>query len=68
MKKRIAELKKMVNLYGAAQVAVWLGYKDTHMVKQWITRGHIPEVRQVKVDDMLNQYGGSKNGVRNNKR
>lgn len=53
MKKLLKQLKAFVDLHGAAQVSVWLGYRDSRAVSQWITRNEIPKARIELVKALL---------------
>ena len=53
MKKLVKQLKSFVDLHGAAQVSVWLGYRDSRAVSQWITRNEIPKARIEMVKSLL---------------
>lgn len=57
MNKTLKDLEQLINLHGAAQVAVWMGYKDTRPIRQWIQRKSIPEPRIVRVKKLLNEKG-----------
>jgi len=56
-KKQVDNLRKLINLYGSAQVAVWLGYSDTRPIHQWLSRGQIPEKKLGSVNELLKHKG-----------
>ncbi len=47
-----SHLRKLLRKYGWAQVAVWLGYKDTPPIKAWIRRGRIPPANHQLLEDL----------------
>lgn len=53
MNKTLKDLEKLINLKSPAQVAVWLGYKDTRSIHQWLQRGVIPKARVDRVKELL---------------
>lgn len=53
MKKTLIELERLVNIHGAAQVSVWLGYKDTRAIRQWSQRKTIPAARVDLVESVI---------------
>jgi len=55
MKLMITKLKKLVARHGAAQVAVWLRYRDTRSILGWIESERIPECRITLVKEMLKE-------------
>jgi len=54
-KKMVTQLNNLVKLHGAAKVAVWLQYKDTRPINQWITRGEIPKAKVPKVKQLVDK-------------
>lgn len=60
MKRTVQELKKLIQIYGAARVAVWLDYRDTRPINSWVTRGQIPEQRKELVKDLINKHNKGK--------
>lgn len=52
-KKMMTQLDKLIKINGAAQVAVWLGYRDTRPINQWITRGEIPRAKIPLVKEVI---------------
>lgn len=53
MKNQIRDLKKLIDEYGVAQTAVWLGYRDTAIIHKWLGRKHVPDCRKKRVALML---------------
>ena len=53
MKRDISSLKKIISIHGAAQVAVWLKYRDTRPINQWLTRNKIPETQREAVKHLI---------------
>lgn len=58
METTVKKLERMVHAHGAAQVSVWLGYRDTRAVWQWIQREEIPKARVDLVKTMIKKNGG----------
>ncbi len=52
----IKKLKKIVDKEGAAQVAVWLCYKDTRAILAWLNRKRIPSHMELLVNRLINDY------------
>lgn len=53
----LKELKRMVELHGAAKIAVVLGYRDTRPLGVWLAAKKIPKARvelvRAKLREML---------------
>lgn len=54
-KLEIKALQYIIDKFGVAQTAVWLGYSDTQTVKQWVARKKIPFNRMDLVSNMLKE-------------
>jgi hypothetical protein len=52
----VKNLRKLVDVHGAAQVAVWLGYKDTRSINNWVSTSTIPRARVERVRSVLNEH------------
>jgi len=52
-KKLVTQLDSLVKINGAAKVAVWLDYRDTRPINQWITRGEIPKAKVPVVKQLV---------------
>lgn len=57
MEKLIREFKEVIDIHSPAQVAVWLGYRDTRQILQWIALRKIPKARVAKVKDLVMRKG-----------
>ena len=53
----IKKLGKLVGRYGAAQVSVWLGYRDTRSINVWLSTNKIPKSRIELVQSILKSKG-----------
>ncbi len=53
----VGRLKKLVERYGAAQVAVFLNYRDTRAINVWLATKTIPKARRELVKSVLRQQG-----------
>ena len=53
MTRDVSSLKKIISIYGAAQVAVWLNYRDTRPINQWLSRNKIPENKVEAVKHLI---------------
>jgi hypothetical protein len=51
----IEPLRKLISIHGAAQVAVWLNYRDSRQVNQWVSSETIPKCRVEKVKALLSE-------------
>lgn len=49
----ISSLKKLQKKYGAAQVCVWIGIKDTRTFSQWLSRKKVPFAYEEKVKQVI---------------
>lgn len=56
MDKLVKDFQKLIHLRTAAQVAVWLGYRDTRAINQWLQRGLIPKARIERVKELCHEY------------
>ncbi len=57
----IKQLERLIDLTSPAQVALWLGYKDSRQLMMWIHRKEIPRARVAIVERLLAQKGETKN-------
>lgn len=53
----VRKLRKIVSRHGAAQVAVWLKYKDTRSIGVWLAKEKIPAARIELVKALVQEKG-----------
>lgn len=53
MKALLRDLEKLMHIKSPAQVAVWLGQKDTRPVYMWLNRQKIPKAKIERVKELL---------------
>lgn len=66
-KQDIRDLSKWLKSYPATKMAYLLGYKNSHSVTQWVTKGDIPDymvgrVREIIQKDMQNEQQSNSAG------
>lgn len=55
MQKITRDLQHLIELHTAAQVAVWLGYRDARAIYQWVQRDKIPKARVLLVKRLVEE-------------
>lgn len=51
----IKKLKKLKEKYGAAQVCVWMGVRDTRTLNTWLSKEVVPFHMQDKVKEVTRE-------------
>lgn len=49
----LKSLRRLVAIHGAAQVSVWLGYRDSRSVNTWLATKRIPKARTALVEQIV---------------
>jgi hypothetical protein len=52
----VRNLGKLVERHGAAQVSVWLGYRDSRAVSVWVATKRIPPPRIELVKSVVKKH------------
>ncbi len=66
----IKGLSELVDVYGAARIAVELHYRSDRSITVWLANKNIPRARRLAVKKMIIKFGNSNKGAsfgRNNK-
>ena len=53
----LEQLRGLVDFYGYVDVAKWLGYQDTAVIKMWFHRKAIPEKMSARVKELVKIKG-----------